>query len=243
MVYERGLSALIGGDDGAGPADRAAPESIAALLSPGGGAADPEVAARKISEWLAAGVLLRERRPALWIYRRSPPGEVEPEAPLLLGLVRLAPAGSAPPPSESPADPAAVEERLALRRAMKADFEPCLLATRAPLTDALATTRRPDFSAEEGSGARHDAWRLHEYAQHVELQGLVKNPEVEVARGPDLWQAARALDRDPEAARLPGARFKLCAIVEEAELREERAGFFRSIPAGLFGVSLEDPVY
>jgi hypothetical protein len=243
VVFERGLSALIGGDDGAGRDDGAAPESIAALLSPAGGTADPEVAARKISEWLAAGVLLRERRPALWIYRRSPPGEVAPEAPLLLGLVRLAAAGSAPPPSDSPADPASVEERLALRRAMKADFEPCLLATRAPLTEALATTRRPDFSAEESSGARHDAWRLHEYAQHVELQGLVKNPEVEVARGPDLWQAARALDRDPEAARWPGARFKLCAIVEEAELREERAESFRSIPAGLFGVSLEDPVY
>jgi hypothetical protein len=241
-MFERGLSALLGGSS-EGPPDGAAPESIAALLSPAGGIPDPEGAARKISEWLAAGVLLRERRPALWIYRRSAPGEAEPDAPLLIGLIRLAAAGSAPPTAETPADPAAIEERLALRRAMKADFEPCLLSTRAPLTGALATTRRPDFSAEERSGARHDAWRVHDYAQHVELQGLVKNAEVEIARGPALWQAARALERDPDAARLPGAKFKLCAIVEEKELREQRGAWISSVPVGLFGVSLEDPVY
>ncbi len=237
VILERGPSALLGRLGGAGaPSGGEAPESLAPLFASAGSSADPEGAARKLSEWIASGVLLRERRPALWIYRRSPAADgAPPGVPILVGLVRL---GTAAP--ATPLDPRTpeIERHLALRRATKADFEPCRLSTRAPLSGALATTRRPDFSAEDSSGARHDAWRVHDYAQHVELQGLVKNAEVEIERGQALWEAARRFEAEPEAAKLPGARFKLCAIAEA-----DRDATIPEIPLGLFGVSLEDPVY
>ena len=89
---------------------------------------------------------------------------------------------------------------------------------------------------------RHDAWRLSEYAQHVELQGLVKNAEAVLEEGSELWEAARRFEQDPETTRLPGARFKLCAIYQETGPRDPRGA--AAAPAlGLFGVSLEDPVF
>jgi len=243
VVLERGLSALIGVPaDGSSKAD--APESLRPLLFPAGGPPpDPEAAARTFAQWIAAGILLRERRPALWIYRRTGPGEIEiPDPPLLVGLVRLGARGT-PAPAEGKGDPVRAAEKLALRRATKVDFETSLLTVRAPLNGALATTRRPDISAVDAAGGRHDAWRVQDFAQHVELQGLVKNADAEIAAGEDPWEAARQFDGDPDAARLPGARFKLAAIAEESARREESGGALPHVPAGLFGVSLEDPVY
>ena len=129
-----------------------------------------------------------------------------------------------------------------MRRELRADFEPCLLVTRAPLSGALSTTRPADLSAEDGTGVRHDAHRIHDYAQHVELQGLLSNAAIELAGGRPLWETARAFEGDPAAEKLPGAKFKLCAILEEAALRERRPAL-PEIALGFFGVSLEDPVY
>ncbi len=252
VIEERGLSSLI-----APPADRvtpellprlagAAPENIIHITARSREENDPQPAAGETyKRWLSEGVLLKERRPGLWIYRQS----FEPEGKrtagsvlsLLVGIVRVGQASEDIefPPQAAPAKTRA--EQLAFLRATKADFEPCLLLTRAPLASALATTRRPDFSAVDLEGVRHDALRINDYAQHVELQGLVKNAGVILAHGRDLWEAARGFAEDPDATKLSGAKFKLCAILDDAFLREQkRLPIFYS---GLFGFSVEDPVY
>ncbi len=249
VIFERGLSALIAPPVGsaspsrpAGPPDE---ENILRLVLPPPGEEDrAAAAAATLGRWLAAGVLLHERRPGLWIYRQMIPRQPQPlVVSFLVGLVRTEAARSIEGlASESP-DPRGGEERLAMRRALRADFEPCLLVTRAPLSGPLSTTRVPDLSAEDGAGIRHDAYRIHDYAQHVELQGLFKNAEVVVAAGRDLWETAREFESDPAAQKLPGARFKLCAILEEEFLREHRGAPLPAAALGLFGVSLEDPVY
>jgi uncharacterized protein (DUF1015 family) len=61
---------------------------------------------------------------------------------------------------------------------------------------------------------RHDAFRFADFAEHVELQGLVKNAEAILADGEDLFEAAVEYSKDPEAAKFGGAKYKLCAIVE-----------------------------
>jgi Protein of unknown function (DUF1015) len=222
-----------------------APENILRIaLAPRGETDRPAAAAQTLGSWLATGILLRERRPGLWIYRQTIPREPEPlVVPMLVGLVRLGTAGREVALASEAAEPRTREERLAMRRALRADFEPCLLVTRAPLSGALSTTRQADLSAENGAGVRHDAFRIHDYAQHVELQGLVKNADVVLAEGQDLWEDARNFEADPEAAKLPGARFKLCAILDEAFRREHRGAPLPAVALGFFGVSLEDPVY
>lgn len=182
----------------------------------------------------------RERRPGLWIDRQV--FDVEGRTvvvPLLVGLVRLGEAAGVDLPEEAAAAEA-VSKRVGALVAAKADGDPCLLATRAPLDAALTTTRRPDFTVA-ASGPRHDFFRINDYAQHVELQGLVKNAEAELLSGRELWDAANQFSVSPAAAKLPGARFKLCAIVEERLLKE--TGVSPEAPGGVLAYSFEDPVY
>ena len=182
----------------------------------------------------------KERRPGLWIDRQVfEEGGRSVVLPLLVGLVRLGDDSVELPEPETPTD--TVSRRVGALVAAKADAEPCLLITRAPLSGALTTTRRPDFTIAPPSGARHDFFRINDYAQHVELQGLVKSAEARLLSGRDLWEAARQFSVSPAAAKLPGARFKLCAIADERLLKE--TGRRPDTPAGIPGFSFEDPVY
>jgi uncharacterized protein (DUF1015 family) len=208
-IAERGLPSLIAPPDASPDSD--APENIARLTS----GDDPEAAAATLRDWIAAGILEKERRPGLWTYRQT---FIHEGATLvrdaLVGLVRLAePSKDRLLRLEEP-DAAARERPLALLRSLKADFTPGLLLTRAPLTGSLATTRRPDLTALDSSGVRHDAYRITDFAAHVELQGLVKNAEAILAEGEDLFEAALEYSKDPAAVKFGGAKYKLCALVD-----------------------------
>lgn len=207
---ERGLSSLIAPPDA--NAGSAAPGNIARLMS----ADDPDAAATTLKNWLAGGILEKERRPGLWTYRQTFVLDGRPVVrDALVGLVRLGARGKGslldpfePPESERR------DRQLALLRALRADFTPSFVITRAPLAGLLATTRRPDLTATDAGGVRHDAFRLADYAEHVELQGAVKNVEAILADGEERFEAAHAYSQDPESAKLPGAKYKLCAIVD-----------------------------
>jgi uncharacterized protein (DUF1015 family) len=208
-IEERGLSALI-----APPrrVESPAPGNIARLTF----AEDADAAAKTHQNWLAGGILEKERRPALWLYRQTFFADGRPLVrDALVGLVRIGDGEKGPvlDPQEPPA-PELVEQRLALLRAMRADFTPSFIVTHAPLSGRLATTRAPELSAVDPDGVRHDAMRIADYAAHVELQGLVKNVEAILADGGDRLVAAREYSTDPAAAKFGGAKYKLCAIVE-----------------------------
>ena len=130
------------------------------------------------------------------------------------GLVRLEEyeTGTIRPHERTLAKPKA--DRLALLSATKADLELIFLLTRAPLSAALDTRRTPNLSADSPDGVRHDAFRISDYAAHVELQGLVKNAEAIIADGHHRYETALAFSKDPAAEKLPGAKYKLCAIVD-----------------------------
>lgn len=182
----------------------------------------------------------KERRPGLWIDRQVfEEGGRTVVLPLLVGLVRLGDDSVDLPEPETPAD--IVSRRIGALVSAKTDAEPCVLITRAPLSGALTTTRRPDFTIEPPSGTRHDFFRINDYAQHVELQGLVKSADARLLSGRDLWEAAQQFSVSPAAAKLPGARFKLCAIADERPLKETEC--LPGTPAGVLGFSFEDPVY
>jgi len=195
-----------------------APENIVRVTFRKKDADDPYAgAAKTLTDWLADGTLEKERRPALWIYRQTftdAGRTVVRDA--LVGLVRLAEydAGIVRPHERTLAKPK--EDRLALLAAAKADLELVFLMTRAPLSAALSTRRTPQLSAVDPDGVRHDGFRISDYAAHVELQGLVKNAESIIADGHHRYETALAFSKDPAAAKLPGARYKLCAIVDMA---------------------------
>ena len=230
VLADRGLATLIRLPGATG--DERPAENASALLFPAG-------KSETLRAWTAAGTLIKERRPALWAYRQTIEENGRTHVlDLLIALVRLSesvqPAQAGPPPAER-------SKRVGWIAEMKADFEPSLVATRAPLSAAVSSTRPPDLSAVDGDGVRHDVRRLPEFAQHVELQGLLKSAEAYVLAGTEAFEAARQFAGGPAAARLPGARYKLCAIVEEGAWKER--GTMPIVPAGLVGYSLEDAVY
>jgi hypothetical protein len=229
-IEKRGLPALVAA--AREPGGAVAPENAALLLYP---AASGET----LKSWIGNGTLVKERRPALWAYRQTHEGAGRTRViDLLLALARLTDDIEVPvdaPPAEDRS------KRVGWIAETKADFEPSLVITRAPLSAALSSTRRPDLSAVDGRGVRHDVRRLPEYAQHVELQGLVKNAEAIVVAGLEAFEAARQFSRGPAAARLPGARYKLCAIVAEKDWKDSEDSIV--VPAGLAGFSMEDAVY
>lgn len=243
VIERRGLDALIaplapGAPQPGSGAPAAAPENIRGIVAP---ETSPAASADTLKQWLAQGVLWKERRPGMWLLRLTRDAAGTPRMlRFLVALVRVDPPGDVVLAPEG-LDEGARDRRLAALRDVKADFAPALIVTRAPLTAALATTRRPDLSVLDAEGVRHDLLRITDYAEHVELQGLVKNAEASLADGRDGWESARELARDPAAAKLPGARYKLCAIVEETELSQLSAP--PRLYAGFWGFSLEDPVY
>ena len=241
IIARQGLETLIAPAYPEGPPaaeGTGATENAARLIAP-----EPPAAAETFRQWLAAGTLWKERRPGMWLHRQTLGTRTPAVIRLLVGLVRVDGAGAVGavelPTQET--GPEARDRRLARLREIKADFEPALILTRAPLTAALATTRRPDHSVLDAEGVRHDLLRITDYAEHVELQGLVKNAEATLVTGGEDWEAGRELAKDAVAAKMPGARYKLCAIAEESAV----AGLERPprLYAGFFGFSVEDPVY
>ena len=208
-IASRGLDALIA-PPGAS-ADPAAAENVSRLTE-----ADPDAAAATMKEWLAAGILEKERRPGLWSYRQTFVHEGRTLVrDALVGLVRLIGGPEKGPVLHLEEPDVALRERpLARLSTLKADFSLPLVLTHAPLAGPLTTTRSPDLTATDRTGTRHDAFRITDYAAHVELQGLVKNAEAIIAEGLDFFEAAIEYSKDPAAAKLSGAKYKLCAIVD-----------------------------
>ncbi len=193
-----------------------APENIVRVTYPKKEGPDPYAgAAKTLADWLAGGILEKEKRPALWTYRQifTEDGKtIVRDA--LVGLVKLEEyeRGTIRPHERTLAKPK--EDRLALLSATKADLELLFLLTRARLSAALSTRRAADLTATDTDGVRHDAFRISDYAAHVELQGLVKNAESIIADGHHRYETALAFSKDPAAEKMPGAKYKLCAIVD-----------------------------
>ena len=222
VIRERGLSAVF-----APPYDQLsperqdllyarAPENIVRVTYPKKEGEDPYVgAAKTLGGWLTTGILEKEKRPALWTYRQTFTENgrtIVRDA--LVGLVKLEEyeKGTIRPHERTLAKPK--EDRLALLKATKADLELLFLLTSAPLTAALSTRRAPTLTATDDDGVRHDAFRIADYGAHVELQGLVKNAEAIIADGHHRYETALAFSKDPAAEKMPGAKYKLCAIVD-----------------------------
>lgn len=222
---------VIGGDH-VGEWEAADPHNVVRLILPRGGHGDDRYAnaAADLQAWLSEGVLIRDERPALYVYEQSS----EEGAVLgLIGAVSLhEPAEGRVVPHED-VFPGPVADRTALMSATRAQFEPILLTYEGngATSDAVdrAVAAAPLVEMTTTDGATHRLWRLTDPRLHRMVAEDLADQQVLIADGHHRYAAYLALrDRSaplPEAPRAYG----LAMLVDAARHPLRLAAIHRSV--------------
>jgi len=157
------------------------PHNVVRLILPGRGADASEAAASLLREWLSAGVLIRDRTPALYLYEQSYDGrslDGQGEAGsswLQRGIVALVKLGSPESAAILPHEavmPGPVAGRRELMEATQANLEPIFLIydgddahdgdtdTATDVVDRVAAERAPLVTITTEDDVTHRLWRL-----------------------------------------------------------------------------------
>ncbi len=150
------------------------PHNVVRLILPGEDAGASRAAAGLLREWLSAGVLIRDRMPALYLYEQAD----EASSWLQRGIISLVRLGSPKTAGILPHEgvmPGLVADRKTLMAATRANLEPIFLiydgegaGTRADeagptateIIDHVAAEHTPIVSITTEDGVKHRLWRL-----------------------------------------------------------------------------------
>jgi uncharacterized protein (DUF1015 family) len=229
----------------------AEPHNVVRLILPGAGSGQPPrgpaasaLAAAELRDWLGAGVLGQDPRPALYAYEQSLPGgdgwEVVQRG--LIGALRLVPPGS---PSVLPHEdvmPGPVEGRRELMATTQANLEPIFLlydgaagppSAATALVDDVATTRPPLVCAVTDDGTRHRLWALADPADHAAVAADLAGRTALIADGHHRYAAYQQLQAQERAAgRGDGPwDYGLAFLVDSAVYPPRIGAIHRVIPA------------
>jgi uncharacterized protein (DUF1015 family) len=155
------------------------PHNVVRLILPGEGADADRAAAGLLREWLSAGVLIRDRMPALYLYEQA--GQASSWLQRgIIGLVRLGSPETAGILPHEGVMPGLVADRRALMAATQANLEPIFLiydgeqaaegaGTATETIEVVAAGRAPLVSIATEDGVTHRLWRL---GHPDELEGI-----------------------------------------------------------------------
>ena len=205
------------------------PHNVVRLILPGEEADASKAAAALFREWLSAGVLIRDRMPALYIYDQCLPG---PDGPSwrqrgIIGLVRLgSPEAAGILPHEG-VMPGLVADRRELMAATQANLEPIFLIydgesaetaadgggtsdagtsdagtaeTATGVMDRAAGERAPLVSVTTEDGITHRLWRLGEPAEQAAIAADLARRQALIADGHHRYAAYLQLQAEMRVA-------------------------------------------
>ena len=150
------------------------PHNVVRLILPGEDAGGSKAAASLLREWLSAGVLIRDRMPALYLYEQAD----EASSCLQRGIITLVRLGSPETAGILPHEgvmPGLVADRRKLMAATKANLEPIFLIydgegadtrageagpTATEIIDHVAAEHTPIVSITTEDAVTHRLWRL-----------------------------------------------------------------------------------
>jgi uncharacterized protein (DUF1015 family) len=150
------------------------PHNVVRLILPGADADASQAAAVLLREWLSAGVLIRDRMPALYLYEQAD----EDSSWLQRGIISLIRLGSPETAGILPHEgvmPGLVADRRALMAATRANLEPIFLIydgegaetradeagpTATEIIEHVAAEHTPIVSMMTEDGVTHRLWRL-----------------------------------------------------------------------------------
>ncbi|MBO0806200.1 MAG: DUF1015 domain-containing protein [Nocardiopsaceae bacterium] len=235
VIGPGGLAALLG----------ASPYNSVRLILPGsetGGPPDPSaagaLAGRRLGEWLGSGALVRDPRPALYVYEQNGSGLLQRG---LVGLVGVGePSASGIFPHEG-VMPGPVAGRRTLMLQTRANLEPIFLVYEG--ASKLAASRLADRTAEEsaplaeavtGDGITHRLWRVTDPAAHAAVAADLAGRGALIADGHHRYAAYRELREEMRAAgRGAGPWDYGLAFLVDADAYPPRLGAIHRVIPGL----------
>lgn len=168
--------------------------------------------ARRLADWQNAGVVIRDERPALYVYEQQLGDAVLCG---LVGSLRLDPSRQVVLPHED-VMPQWVDDRFELMTATAADLEPILLAYGGggAASDAVDAARagEPWLVADTENGAHHRIWRIDDPMTLATISTELARHEALIADGHHRYAAY--LDRRRREPSRPGTDVGLAMLVD-----------------------------
>jgi uncharacterized protein (DUF1015 family) len=225
------------------------PHNVVRLILPGEDAGANKAAAALLREWLSAGVLIRDRMAALYIYEQSSPARhsPEPEARTLqrgiVGLVRLGTPETAGILPHEGVMPGLVAGRRELMAATQASLEPIFLIydgdqaagtaeTATDVMDRVAAERAPLVSVTTEDGTTHRLWRLGDPAEQAAIAADLAGRRALIADGHHRYAAYLDLQAQMRQAGLGGGPwdYGLAFLVDSAAYPPRLGAIHRVLP-------------
>ena len=202
------------------------PHNVVRLILPGQGADASEAAASLLREWLSAGVLIRDRMPALYLYEQSHdrqgPGQDGPNGQgdaasswLQRGIVALVRLGSPESAAILPHEdvmPSLVAGRQELMEATQANLEPIFLIydgdaagdgdtdTATDVIDRVAAERAPLVTITTEDDVTHRLWRLSDPREQAAIVADLAGRRALIADGHHRYAAYLDMQADMRAS-------------------------------------------
>jgi uncharacterized protein (DUF1015 family) len=186
------------------------PHNVVRLILPGASADANQAAAALLREWLSAGVLIRDRTPALYLYEQADAAAAWRQRGII-SLVRLgSPESAGILPHES-VMPGLVADRRMLMAATQANLEPIFLIydgersedadrTAAEIIDAVAADRAPLVSITTEDGVTHRLWRLGDPGEQAAIAADLARRRALIADGHHRYAAYLDLQAEMRAS-------------------------------------------
>ena len=219
---------------------RADPHNVVHLILPGEGPGAARAAAGLLAEWLSDGVLIRDRRPALYLYEQAGSGWRQRG---IIGLVRLGTPQSAGILPHENVMPGPVAGRRQLMAATQANLEPIFLVydggrqneepTATEIMDRAGDDRRPLLTIETDDDVAHRLWRLDDPDEYAAIAADLAGRRALIADGHHRYAAYLDLRADMRQAGLGAGPwdYGLAFLVDSAESSPRLGAIHRVLPA------------
>jgi uncharacterized protein (DUF1015 family) len=225
------------------------PHNVVRLILPGEDPDASKAAATLLREWLSAGVLIRDRMAALYIYEQCLPGQDRPSCLQrgIIGLVRLGSPESAGILPHEGVMPGLVAGRRELMAATQANLEPIFLSydgeqpsagvhatedTATEVMDRVAAEHAPLVSITTEDGMTHRLWRLGHPAEQAAIAADLAGRRALIADGHHRYAAYLDLQAEMRASGLGAGPwdYGLAFLVDSAAYPPRLGAIHRVLP-------------
>jgi len=220
------------------------PHNVVRLILPGEDADSSQAAASLLHQWLSEGVLVRDGRPALYLYEQTDEASSWRQRGII-SLVRLgSPETAGILPHES-VMPGLVADRRALMAATQANLEPIFLiydgeqagdgaGTATGTIEMVAAERAPLVSIATEDGVTHRLWRLGDPGDLESITADLAGRRALIADGHHRYAAYLDLQAELRASGLGGGPWDYgLAFLVDSDAYPPRLGAIHRVLPGL----------